>query len=195
MNKYRLSFTSGALLYSETVAASKIFADCRDLELTKRQCILENISQSRTETATRRTVYEIMLRLRHLGEEGMLFLADDIADDIKKQIVWLAVCKTYPFIAEFCIEVMHSKLTTLDFSIVEKDYDRYFNSKVQWHPELDKVSETTQYKIKQVLFRMLRQVGFLGNDGEIIQTTLSAILLSLIAESDTVMLRCFPSNK
>jgi hypothetical protein len=75
----------------------------------------------------------------------------------QKQLLWLAVCKRYAYIREFSVEVLNEKYLRLDYELTEFDYDVFFSRKADWHIELDKLTDSTRKKLKQVLFRMLRE--------------------------------------
>ena len=78
-------------------------------------------------------------------------------------MTFVAVCKTYAYIYEFVVEVLGEKMINLDYHIREADYLMFFNRKAELHPELEKLAETSAYKIKQVLFRMLEETGFINS--------------------------------
>ena len=42
------------------------------------------------------------------------------------------------------------------------DFDAFYNRKMLYHESLEKITDMSRYKLKQVLFKMLREVGILN---------------------------------
>jgi hypothetical protein len=45
----------------------------------------------------------------------------------------------------------------MDYAITEEDYIIFFDTKAEWHEELERLKDSTKKKLKQVLFRILRE--------------------------------------
>jgi len=71
--------------------------------------------------------------------------------------------KTYNFIREFVIEVLREKVLVFDYNITEGDYISFFRRKNELHTEMDSLTDKTQYKLKQVTFKILEQAGLIDN--------------------------------
>lgn len=170
--KYRLSFTAGSLLMNETISVAKIYLQNQDWKLTREIAISENITNSRTTNAARRFVSEIIIRLSSLSQEEIRNIVDEDNASAKKQLVWIALCKTYKYIADFMEEVVINKISKMDYLLETKDYDRFYHVKSQWHDELEKITDTTKYKLKQVLFKMLNQMDFINESGSIVEISI-----------------------
>ncbi len=65
--------------------------------------------------------------------------------------------------------------------LVFTDFDHFLNSKALWHAELDDIARSTQLKLRQNLFRMLREADFLSDQYEIHPAQLSPSLAQLLA--------------
>ncbi len=63
---------------------------------------------------------------------------------------------------------------------------------MEWHEELEKVTATTRKKLRQVLFRMLREAEILSSDNAIIPATLSPRLINVICSHANQDLHLFP---
>lgn len=83
-------------------------------------------------------------------------------------LLWLAVCRRYRFLADFAVEVLHERFLTLKPALPPQEFDVFFNDKSQSHPELSELSSSTIQKLRQVLFRMLREAGLLDKACNII---------------------------
>ena len=138
----------------------------------------ENLLQARTQSSVQRIFRELAPRLQHLTEEQLALLVEGNHQE-QKQLLWFAICKRYAYIREFAIEVIHEKYLSLDYELTEFDYEAFFNRKADWHAELDRLKETTRKKIKEVLFRMLREAELISEDRMITAASLPVFPISL----------------
>jgi hypothetical protein len=144
------------------------------------------------ESTNVRQFRELMLRLKTLTTEEVDILANGSLVD-QKHVALLAICKTYRFIADFIIEVIRDKVLVYDFEIRESDYNSFINRKSFDHQELEGLTESSQTKIKTVLFRMLTEVGLIDNPkSRVIQPMLlSDELEKVIVKDNPELLKIF----
>jgi hypothetical protein len=189
--KYKLSFTAASLSLSESVKIAEVFLGCQDWDETTRIIKENNLLQSRTNSRTTRVLHELIPRLKNLSMKQIELLAEG---DLKEQkhLLWFAICKTYSFIQEFAIEVLHEKFMSLNLEITELDYTVFFNRKADWHEELETITPMTKYKLKQVIFRILKQVELLSADNKIIQVMLSSRLIDVLRPDAPMSFQIFP---
>ena len=189
--KYKLSFTAASLSLSESIKIAEVYLDCRDWEKAKTEIIDNNLLQSRTNSRTVRVLTELIQRLNYLSEDQLSLLVEG---DLQEQryILWFAICKTYDFIREFAVEVLHDKFLSLHFEITKFDYDVFFNRKADWNEELDSITQKTKDKLKQVVFHMLREAGLLSQNNRIIQTSLSYRLVDALRADAPMSFEIFP---
>lgn len=165
--KYNLSFTAGGVLHAESISVIEHYLRSKDWLDVKRAVSNSNILAVRTTSSGKRLIREIELRLAWLDDTDLELIKDLISPIEQKQALWLCICKTYQFIADFMREIVSDKIHALDYSITYDDYDRFYNAKSQWNEELDKLSPSTQKKIRQVLFRMLKETDILSDQNSI----------------------------
>lgn len=84
----------------------------------------------------------------------------------QRQIAYLSVCKLYDFFREFVLEVLREKMNLMDYHLTEGEYLSFFRRKMMDHPELEGLSETTEKKVKQVVFRILAEAGIINSAKE-----------------------------
>jgi hypothetical protein len=72
------------------------------------------------------------------------------------------------------------------------DYDSFYNSKALWHAELDDIATSTQHKLRQNLFRMLREADLVSEQHMIQPALLSPHLAHLLAKRGEQELLVFP---
>lgn len=82
---------------------------------------------------------------------------------VQNEITYIAVCKNFDFIRDFIIEVIREKYLVYDYEITSSDYISFFCRKAEYHPEMDKLTEVTQNKVRQVTFKILEQAGLINN--------------------------------
>jgi hypothetical protein len=107
-------------------------------------------------------------------------------------LLWLAVCRRYRFIAYFAIEVIRERYFTLKSDLTREDFDSFFNRKSEWHLELDKITPATRSKLRQVLFKILRESDLLTANNIIQAAMLSPRLMELIKQDGGTDVLYFP---
>jgi hypothetical protein len=108
-------------------------------------------------------------------------------------LLWLAVCRRYRFIADFAVEVLRERYITLKTDLSHEDFDSFFNKKSEWHAELDEIRPATRNKLRQVLFKMLRDADLLTANNTITAAMLSSRLLEVIPHGHRRDVLFFPA--
>lgn len=156
LSKYRMSFTVGGLLYQEAVSAANLYTKSKDWTNVREEILKTNLFQARTINSLERICREVLSRLKLLSPEQLKIIQDGSRQE-QLQMLWIAVCKRYSFIRDFAIEVIREKFLLMDYALTEEDYTIFFDTKAEWHEELEKLKSSTKKKLKQVLFRILRE--------------------------------------
>lgn len=190
-DKYKLSFTAASLSISESIKIAEVYLGCKDWENTKDRMKESNLLQSRTASRTVRVLRELIQRLQLLSDEQLTLLVEGNLQE-QRYLLWFAVCKTYPFIREFAIEVLLEKFLALHLEITELDYDAFFNRKADWNEELDSIKESTKGKLKTVVFRMMREAVLVSDGNMIIQAMLSKRLVDVLQPDAPMSYQIFP---
>ena len=190
-NRYLLSYTGASLSVSESVAIAEVYLQLHDWDATEKKVKDENLIQGRTKSSIRRVYQEIAPRLQELNQEQLTLLVDGNLEE-QKQVLWYAICKRYDYIREFAIEVVHEKFLRFDHELTEFDYDAFFNRKADWHPELDRLADSTKKKLRSRLFRMLYEAGLTTEDGILIPALLSGRLAEALAVDAPMSYKIFP---
>lgn len=191
-NKYSMAFTTGSLLHPETIKVVDLFVDLQDWKSVSQAAFENNVLQYRTEGALKRTLSEIISRLKLLDTESLELLFKGTVQD-QLQILWFAVCLRYPFIKEFASEVLFDKYRMLQLEVTQLDYDAFFNEKLNWHEELETITDATRYKLKQILFKMLREAEIIDKNNFITTVLITPQVREIIERYDREYLRIFPN--
>lgn len=188
--KYILSFNAASLRLNETVKVAKAAMDNNTGfdEVRESGAVFSSIKSK----SSIRQFHEIRKRIEQLtpNQRNILVSNDLIA---QKQIAYLAICKRYDFIRDFVIEVIRDKALVYDFKINESDFNSFVTNKVQIHPELEKFSESTIAKAKQVVFLILEQSGIINNIKEkmIQPQILQPDVIKVIVEDNPAWMKIF----
>ncbi len=189
--KYKMSFSTGGIFYQESIILTKLYLDCLDWNVVKIKVLEGNLLQTRTESSAKRILREVITRLQCLSQKELIFLFNTERRE-QNSILWIAVCRNYCFIKEFSTEVIREKFINFQYNIEHNDFDVFFYNKMDWHEELESISDSTRKKLRQVLFKMLREVGIIGKDKSIIPSILSPQLIDIMQNSTTEDFNIFP---
>ncbi|MGK7914228.1 MAG: DUF1819 family protein [Prochloraceae cyanobacterium] len=177
--KYAFSFTTGGLLYQESVKFAALFIELGDWDRVRELAIEQNLFQTRTEKASVRLCREICSRLKTLGEKEINMLVDGIVKD-KGYILWLALCRRYKFIRDFAVEVLREKPLNLETELQIEDFEFFFNQKAEMHDELEALKPETKKKGQRTLFKMLREADLLSTENRIYPALPSTSLINTV---------------
>ena len=178
-----MSFTASCLRCRETAVIASLFLRLADWNKVHDEVLLQNILQIRTLSSQQRIFREIKHCLDCLTSEEMRILANKNSADAGV-ILWLAACRCYKFIGEFAQEVIHEKFVSFQKNIDDSDYTLFFERKSSLHPELLAMKDSTRKKIKQMLFKLLRECSIISHDNEILATYFSREIFRLLSPDD-----------
>lgn len=183
---YRMSFTVGGLFSLEALKAAELYLKTKDWGKVRTSLVGENLLQLRTESSRERISRELCDRLGCLRENEIEFLLEG-SDQERDSLLWIAVCRHYRFIYEFVAEVLRPRFLTYQRELLTSDFDAFFNAKAAWHEELDEVTASTQAKLRQVFFRILRESGLIDSKNVLQPTVVTPRLVQMIS-------RCTPAD-
>ena len=190
--RYSLSFTTGSLFYLESVRLAALYLELGSWVSVRDKVISENLLQSRTMSTLRRVYREISSRLKTLSLGELELLVDGSRQE-QTHLLWLAMCRRYRFIADFAVEVLRDRYISFKTDLSHEDFDAFLNRKSVWHSELDEIRPVTRSKMRQVLFRVLREAGLLTTSNMINSAILSRRLLDAIPRGSREDVLYFPA--
>ncbi len=108
-------------------------------------------------------------------------------------MILLSLIKVYTFLNDFIVEVLRNKYLQFDTNISENDYFKFVHSKCISHNELNEITEVTAKKVKQVIFKLLEQVGLVTQtkNGIILKPILSHAAVDVIVNENPIQLSAF----
>lgn len=181
-SKYSMSFTAGALLYRETIRVVDVYLQLNDWDATREKVKCENLLQARTLSSLQRLCSEIISRLKTLQVGELQFLNTASPQD-QAYLLWVAICRRYTFIGEFAAQILRERYFGSHLGLQLEDFDVFFNHQVTFHPELDKITIATRKKLRQVLFKMLVEIGLIDKNFTLQTSIMSAELRQLLQNS------------
>lgn len=170
--RYSMSFTTGSLFRRESVKIAELYLEFEDWDAVRDKVLSENLLQARALNTSKRVCREIISRLKTFSFSELKLLVKANSHD-QGYLLWIAVCRRYKFIADFAVEVLRERYITLKTDLNYEDFDSFFNKKSEWHAELDQITPSTRNKLRQVLFKILREADLLS-----IKNTINAAMLS-----------------
>lgn len=188
---YHMSFTTGGLFLRESALLVTLYQSIGDWNFVQKKVILENLLQARTLSTLKRVYREVVTRLMTLNQRELEFFAEASHQE-QGHLLWIAVCRRHKFIADFAIEVLRERYITLRNSLTYEDFNSFFNQKSEWHWELDEITPATRSKLRQILFKILREADLLTANNIIHGAMLSPRLLGLIHQSRPRDILYFP---
>lgn len=188
---YKLSYTSGALLLSESIALAELRLECGDWELTSSKALQDNVLNARTNRSMKVLVREVRNRLEQLSNQELLYLINADRNG-QSYLLWVAICRAYCLIRDYAIEVVHERYITFKRDLPKSGYDDFWTQKASLQPELNKVSASTFIKLRQVLYLMMRQIGIADKKDNIVACVLPLELVAFIKHRDEGELLLFP---
>jgi hypothetical protein len=186
-----MAFTTGGLMLSESVQVGALFLQLGNWDAVRAQVLQNNLLQTRKASSAERWAREVVFRLRHLLPKELALLTSAGSQD-QANLIWIAICRRFAFIADFMAEVARERYLALRNDLGYPDFDAFLESKSGQHPELAEISPSTSAKLRQVLFRMLREARLLSKDNQILTPTLSRELASLLLANHAAEARYFP---
>jgi hypothetical protein len=179
--KYEFSLTGSSLRVNEMILFATKYINEGLLEF-----------KSDKGTTNKRMVSEFKKRIDNLTvNQQELLLNSNFSN--QKQLAFLSACKTYSLLRDFVIEVVREKYLIMDFNLSDTDYISFIRRKEINHDELANLTDQTQAKVKQVVFKILEQAGIINNvrDKEIQLQLLGESTKKSIIEDNPEWLKVF----
>jgi hypothetical protein len=192
--RYKLSFTSGALLMREAIIAAPLYL--REGDWSKVRAVIEeeNLLQARTVASGHRLAREVTQRLAVLADDEIELLVDATTTE-RGHLLWVAACRRYDLIGEFAEEVVRERFLLLTSTLTYEDFDSFVRTKALWHEELAQIKDSTLQKLRSNVFKMLLEAELLSKAGYIMPAVLSERVATALNARTPSDLRFFPAQQ
>ncbi len=192
LQPYKMSFAVGGLLLNESVEVARLHEPSEAWDITLRRALEEGVTSLPKTASRRRTLREIVNRISTLDNEELDYLVLGADRPDQQALLWLATCRAYRFVREFATEVIHERFLSFQYDLPLESFDILFAAKAEWDEGLAGISPTTRAKLRQVLFRMMREANVISDDNRILSAYISPRLKAMLVEKSPRDLAVFP---
>ncbi len=184
--------TGASALITETLVVAEEYHRLSNWDLVKESLITNNLLNKIKQSTFNREYSEIKKRINNLSSQQIELIVSGDLDEAKSMIL-LSIIKSYDFFNDFMVEVLGHKFQLFDRFLDDSDYSRFINYKNINHPELLTITPETASKVKQVIFKILEQLGIItsAKNGTIIKPMLSTKSIEVIINDDPNLLSGF----
>ena len=190
--QYKLSFTAGGLYVNESLELARIYLELQDWKLSISQVISDGLIQLPKEASKRRILREIATRLKKLSQDELNYLINDADRREQSHILWLASCRAYRLIREFAVEILNERYQTYNLELPVRTFEHFLEEKAELSDSLSTTTKLTRGKLRQVVFRIMREAGIISDDNCIQTAWLSRKLRTMLEETAPFDLAIFP---
>lgn len=181
--KYKMSFSTGGLFLNETLAVAQLHVAGEPWSVTIARALTEGTTTLPKAASQRRTLREIVNRLSTLSDRERDYLVSGVDRDDQLALLWLATCRAYRFVHEFATEVLRERYLSFHLDLPLEAFDILFAAKAEWDDGLEGISASTRAKLRQVLFRIMREAHVISDDNRI-QSAIISSQLKRMLEAD-----------
>lgn len=189
---YKMSFATGGLMVNDSVEVARLHAPGEAWDDTLSRALTGGVTSLPKASSRRRTLREIVNKLSCLDEEERLFLVERADRDEQAALLWVATCRAYRFVREYALEVLCERHFSRRLDLPLETFDHLLEAKAEWDAGLAAIAPTTAHKLRQILFRMMREAGVIDEDRQILTANLSGSLRALLRRTAPADLAVFP---
>lgn len=186
-----MSFTTTGLLRKETIVVATLFLELQDWSNIRQRVMDENCLQMKALNSRRRIFTEIKARLECLNPAEIRIVCSDCQQDIDI-VLWLALCRRYHFIGDFAKEVIREKYLSMQRHIDIADYAIFLERKSEFHPEIQKLTDSTRDRLRQMLFHFMRHCNLINRENNIQTMFISSAIEELFKNGSSAEIAYFP---
>ena len=190
---YKMSFSTGGLFLNESLEVARLHEDGEAWEDTILRAMEEGTTSLPKSASNRRSLREISNRLLTLTDEERAYLVEEANRSEQQAMLWIATCRAYRFVREFAVEVVRERYLSYQLDLPLESFDILFEAKAEWDEGLAGLSRSTRLKLRQIMFRMMREAGIISEDDRIQTAIISTRLKHMIEDHNPGELAFFPS--
>ena len=186
MEDYSAKLTAEPFLYNETKIIAEFLLKGENEEKLKKRNITDNLIKYKSIKSITRVNSPIFRRIKVMNKE---MLEDFVFSDIQnsKYILLYAIMKSDKFVKDFIFEVYKDKLLMRKEYIEKFDLDNWYEEKCILSNTLKDRTESTAYKLKQVLMKIMLDSGLVIKEKDrfkVIRPLLKEKYISLLDKNE-----------
>jgi hypothetical protein len=189
---YNGEIVAGSLLIRESQKIARLLLKNADSEAWHQAIVVENILQKRSPVAAKRQARLIKNRLSLMNPE-LWEIVDKGSIDSIIQALLAATIKHSHLVGDFMDTVIRQHWQTFTKKISVKDWKDFLETCAQIDPNIEKWTDSTQSKLKQVVFRILAESKYIVNtrSGQLLPVSIvPEVKQYLVNNSEKYVLRC-----
>ena len=159
---YNGEIVAGSLLIRESQKIARLLLKNADSEAWHQAIVVENILQKRSPVAAKRQARLIKNRLSLMNPE-LWDIVDKGPIDSIIQALLAATIKHSHLVGDFMDTVIRQHWQTFTKKVSVKDWKDFLETCAQVDPNIEKWTDSTQSKLKQVVFRILAESKYIVN--------------------------------
>lgn len=159
---YNAEIVAGSLLVRESRLIARLLLNDADPGQWHHAVVVDNLLQKRAPATARRQARLIKNRLSLMKPEIWEIISNG-PNDAATQALLAAAVKHSRLLGDFMDKVIRQLWRTFTPQISDKDWRDYITSCAQIDPGIDRFSNATQAKLKQVVFRILAEAKYINN--------------------------------
>lgn len=164
MEQYSAKLTGEPFLYNETKILAQYLLTGESVESLRKRNVEENLIQQKRVASITRTNSAIFRRLSVMNEEMLYeFVNSDI--NTSKYILVYSIMKTDNLVRDFIKQVYFDKILLMKDYIERFEIDNWFE-RIYADSNLNTISDTTKYKLKQVTMKIMMDSGLVSKEDE-----------------------------
>ena len=164
MNNYSAKLTGANFLYNETKIIGSYLLNGEDPKELRRRNIEENLIKYKSPKAISRVNSPIFERLNVFNEEMLEEFVNGDLENSRLLLVY-AIMKTDSLVCDFITEVYKDRILRYKDYIEQFEINDWFEN-IYVNSNLCNVSDTTKYKLKQVMMRIMIDSGLVKKDDD-----------------------------
>ena len=159
---YKGNIVAGSLLVRESQVIARLLLNGVSADAWQKAIVIDNVLQKRTPETSRRLSRLIKSRLSLMQPELWMLIVQGAAD-VAIQALLAASIKHSPLLGGFMDKIIRSHWQTFKRTISAADWQDFLEMCVQIDPTIQRWSEVTRSKLKQVIFRILAEAKYVNN--------------------------------
>lgn len=187
-----MSFAVGGLHLNESIDIARVRIAAESWEQTLERVIDAGVGSLPKAASRRRSLREIIVRISTLSPNELEFLVADADRSEQQALLWIATCRAYRFVHEFTTEVIRERALSLKLDLPLETFDVFFAGKAEWDERLAAITPATRAKLRQILFRIMREAGIVSDSYRILAPTVSRRVRSVLEVQSPQDLDLFP---
>lgn len=158
MDEYSAKLTGEPFLYRETKIIAEYLIQGFEPKVLKKKNIDDNLIQYKSPNSIARVNSAIFRRLLVMNDEMLNeFVNGELHSS--KMLLLYSIMKTDNLVRDFIIDIYKDKVIMMKEYIEQYEINNWFDVKYAESINLSKVSEKTQYKLKQVMMKIMLDSG------------------------------------